>query len=279
MTRFKAFGIHLGISLAILVLVLGLLILVWYPWPLFDLEGGWQGIRLITLVDVVLGPALTLILFKSGKRGLKFDMSMVVLMQIGALMYGMWNLYEARPVLLVHADDHFKPISRTLVAEWDSSGAVLRQWERMTPQSVRVDLPADPEVFVNLYLESRNKPGGLHGLAERYAPLHDGWQQVLQDAIRIKTYVSFEAKWEQRFNELMDTLDRPIEELAFFPYIGRHKRAFLVFDRETQDIVGVLDITYDPALARPEVSRIERKVLTRRNEPGRPPPRSERASG
>lgn len=178
-------------------------------------------------------------------------------------MYGMWNLYEARPVLLVHADDHFKPLSRTLLAEWDATGSVLRKWERATPQHIRVDLPDDPIVFADLYQENRKRPGRLHGLTERYHPLHEDWQQLLKDAIRIEPNVASETVWEQRFTAFMSTLGRAVDELAFFPYIGRHKRVFLVFDRKTQGIVGVLDIPYDPMVGRPEVSRIDRERFKR----------------
>lgn len=258
MTRFRAFGIHLAISVAIFVLVLGLLVLVWYPWPLFGLEGGWQGIRLVALVDIVIGPVLTLILFKVGNPGLKLDMGLVVMLQVGALAYGMWNLYDARPVLLVHADDHFRPVSRALLTEWDANGRVLAQWEGITPQTVRVELPDDPGAFADLYLDARRRPGGLHGLAERYQPLHAAWQKALHDAVRIEPYVGRVASWQERLDDFLRAEQRGLEELAFFPYTGRRERVFLVFDRGSREIVGVLDIPYDPALASPEVPRIER---------------------
>jgi len=261
MNRFRAFAIHLGISFAIFALVLGLLILLWYPWPLFDLEGGWQGLRLVALVDIVLGPMLTLILFKAGKPGLKFDMSVVVLLQIGALLYGMWNLYDARPVLLVHAGDHFVSLSRGLVNEWDSDGTVLREWEGMMPQHIRVDVPDDPVAYADLVRATAWQPGGLHSLTERYQPLHKAWQKALQDAVRIEPYAALTDDWQQRLQAFTSKLGRPVRELAFFPYIGRRERVFLAFDRETLKIVGVLDIPYDPAKTHPEVPRIERVGL------------------
>lgn len=282
MTRFKAFGIHLAISLAIFMLVLGLLVLAWYPWPLFDLEGGWQGIRLVALVDIVIGPVLTLILFKVGKPGLKLDMSLVVLMQLGALVYGMWNLYDARPVLMVHADDHIRPVSRTLLTEWDPSGGVLRQWEGMTPRWLRVELPDDPEAFADLYLKIRKRPGGLHGLAERYQALHEGWQKALRDAVRIEPYVRRVPEWQQRLALFLTTEQRGLDELAFFPYTGRRERAFLVFDRATQELVGVLDIPYDPGLASAEVPRIERvrsAPSSQLSGPSRAAPHSQASAG
>lgn len=258
MTRFKVFSIHLAVSLAIVALILGLFVFAWYPWPLFDLENGWQGIGLVALVNIVLGPMLSLILFTPGKPGLKFDMTVVVLLQLGALGYGVWQLYDARPVLLVHAADHFQPLSRGLLAEWDTTGAILRRWEGFTPRRIRVDLPADPIAFADLYQKVRHQPGGLHGLADRYQPAEENWQLLLQDAVLIRPYVKHDAEWQRRFTEFTNAVKRPAEELAFFPYVGRRERVFLVFDRITQDIVGVLDIPLDPALVRVEVPRIKR---------------------
>jgi hypothetical protein len=38
--------------------------------------------------DLALGPLLTLIVFEPGKPSLKFDLSCIVLLQLGALLYG-----------------------------------------------------------------------------------------------------------------------------------------------------------------------------------------------
>jgi hypothetical protein len=262
MSRFKAFSIHLGISLTIVVAVLGLLILVWYPWPLFDLEGGWQGVRLVALVDVVLGPALTLLLFKPGKPGLKFDMSLVVAMQVGALAYGMWNLYEARPVALVHALDHIQPQSHARLAEIDESGAAMKKWEAMGPRRIYVRTPDDPVEFADFYRVARSGPAGIHGAVEHYLPMEENWHKILQDAVRIEPYVSRSADLQQRFTAFMAGLGRSVEELAFFPYVGRSERLFLVFDRVSMQIAGVFDAPYDPALAMPEVPRSHRTVAS-----------------
>ena len=56
MTRIQAFLIHLGISAVIYAGLLYLIIFIWYPQPYFTADGGWQGIRLVTGIDMVLGP-------------------------------------------------------------------------------------------------------------------------------------------------------------------------------------------------------------------------------
>ncbi|MCB1787285.1 MAG: hypothetical protein KDJ33_13620 [Gammaproteobacteria bacterium] len=263
MTRFKAFGIHSVTSLLVFLSVIGLLVLAWYPWPLFQLEGGWQGVRLVALVDLVLGPVLTLVVFKAGKPGLKLDMSLILLMQAGALIYGMWNLYDARPVLLVHADDHFQPLSRSLLNEWDPSGRVLERWEGLAPRRLRVQAPDDPVAFADLLTASADTPGKMFGLFERYQPLEESWPELLMDAVQIRDYVKRDPEWQKHLDSLLNEINRSVDELAFFPYVGRRKRVILGFDRETREIVGILDIPYDPAVIRFEIPRSHRSGLNR----------------
>ena len=52
MTRYRAFAIHLGISLAIFTVLAYLVLAVWYPDLFFTTDGGWQGIRIIIAVDL-----------------------------------------------------------------------------------------------------------------------------------------------------------------------------------------------------------------------------------
>jgi len=80
---------------------------VWYRWPLFRIAGG-SGLTLILAgVDMTLGPLITLVVFKSGKKGLKFDLAVIALLQATALAYGVHVVYAARPVYLVFAFDRF----------------------------------------------------------------------------------------------------------------------------------------------------------------------------
>ena len=88
--------------------------------------------------------------------------------------------------------------------------------------------------------------------------LHERWQQTLHDAVRIDAYSAHHEDWQRTLHEFIGRLERPVDDLAFFPYVGRRERVFLAFDRETQVIVGVLDIPYDPVLALPEVPRDRR---------------------
>ena len=113
-TRFTAFAVHLGISLVIFAALLLVVVFEWYRFPLFAIEGGWRGIQIIAGCDIVLGPLLTLIVFKPGKPHLKFDLGVIALIQIAALISGTWIAYVQRPVLMVYAEERFYPLSNDI---------------------------------------------------------------------------------------------------------------------------------------------------------------------
>jgi hypothetical protein len=110
-TRWQASGIHLLLSAAIAAVALALMLLVWYPHPLFVAAGGNDLLFLLVGVDVIIGPLITLIIFKAGKKGLKFDLVAIGVLQLAALIYGVGIVYLARPAFIVFVKDRFEVVT------------------------------------------------------------------------------------------------------------------------------------------------------------------------
>ena len=74
----------------------------WYAYPYREISGGRELFMLVIAVDVVMGPLITLMIFNRAKprRELVIDLSIVALLQLAALGYGLWTVYAARPVHL-----------------------------------------------------------------------------------------------------------------------------------------------------------------------------------
>lgn len=103
----KAFLIHLIISF-IVILVIGLgFISYFYPGVFAEFEGVYRPFTTLALVDIIVGPLLTLIIFKPGKKGLVFDLYFIAACQLAALSYGLFVLYDERPGFLVFYHDSF----------------------------------------------------------------------------------------------------------------------------------------------------------------------------
>ena len=107
----QAFLLHVAISLIIFIVLVAIMRLIWYPGDLFHLDGGLQGLKIIAPIDLVLGPALTLILYRPWKKTLKFDMATIAVVQVAALSYGVFVAYQQRTAAIVFAENRFETIS------------------------------------------------------------------------------------------------------------------------------------------------------------------------
>jgi hypothetical protein len=116
MSRGRAFLGHLAISAVVVGVACAAVLFFWYPAPYFEAAGASRVLRVLVAVDLVLGPALTLVVFKPGKKSLVFDMSCIAIMQLAAFVYGVTVLYGGRPYYNVFAVDRFHLLARADVA-------------------------------------------------------------------------------------------------------------------------------------------------------------------
>src|SRR5688500_20304254 len=100
-SRSRAFSTHLAFSAVIVGAVCALIFFVWYPHPYFQAVGAWNVLRILVGVDLVLGPVLTLILFKPAKRGPKLDLAFIPCVQVAALCHALTVICRDRPYFTV----------------------------------------------------------------------------------------------------------------------------------------------------------------------------------
>jgi hypothetical protein len=147
MSRWKAAAIHLLLSAAIGSAVLTFMLTVWYPWPLFEAAGGRELIFILIGVDVAIGPLATLVVFKTGKKWLKFDLTVIALVQLTALGYGIHTVYLARPVFLVFTLDRFEVVTYKDLDPKDLAKVTRSEFQPSLvarPRYVAAAYPSDP---------------------------------------------------------------------------------------------------------------------------------------
>jgi hypothetical protein len=147
LSRWQAAGTHLLICAAIAAAVITLMLGVWYPGPLFEAAGGSGLLYILVGVDVIVGPLLTLVVFKSGKRGMKFDLTVIGLVQVAALAYGVHVVFLARPAFIVFVKDRFELATAADLDPAELAAAKYPQF-RSPPWSgpllAAADMPTDP---------------------------------------------------------------------------------------------------------------------------------------
>jgi hypothetical protein len=238
LNRYQAFGIHLALSFAIFVVLAALIVFVWYPDFFFSTDGGWSGMRIIVAVDLVLGPVLTLVVFKAGKPGLKMDLTLIGLFQAICLAGGTYVVYAERPIAIVYAlgefyvtsaDDYLdigKPVPRL-----DDVPSRLK-W-------VALQLPDNAEASAAVRQEYLKKGESLYAAAEHYVPFNasdPGFIASSEDLAVIQ-------EKDERLNLIAPFLAKhggDLNDYRFYPFATRYQYTYLAFDR-TNRFVGLLD--------------------------------------
>lgn len=175
LSALRAAAVHFSVTLLVAALVSVLVFFVWYPWPFYELVPGKSLFWLVIGIDVVCGPLLTLVLWNPAKpaRELVLDLSLVALIQLAALSYGIHNVYQARPVHVVFEMDRLRLVTASEIEHADLPEALPEfqtlPWHGPTLASVRPPKDSD-ELLKSVELSTK----GIE------TSLRPGWWQAYE---------------------------------------------------------------------------------------------------
>ena len=240
MNRFKAFAIHLFISFVIFLILLYFILVQWYPEPLFSNDGGWRVIQIIAAVDLVLGPLLTLIIYKAGKPGLKFDLSMIALFQILALTWGIWTTYNERPAAIVYTVDFFTPVTAYQLKEQGIDANELKTYGHEWPILIYSDISKDKEQ--EAYMKAFKTGKAVYLLKEYYTKFSPKISDELKrDSMKLENYVEDKPQLQKLYQQsLLSTPDT--NNVSYLALHSRERWVTAVFDLDTMRIINTIDI-------------------------------------
>jgi hypothetical protein len=219
MDRTRAAALHLGISTAIAVVVFLAARGLWYPGLFYDNAGGRDLFLLIVAVDVVIGPLITLIVFRPGKPGLAFDLTCIAVLQLAALGYGLWTISLARPAYVVFVKDRFELARASDIEPADLERARATPWANLPwtgPRYIGVAFPTDPQERFNLAL-SGIAGKDIHTFPRYYVPYERVASEARAAARPLGELRALNPGKETRVDALPATYGRAAAELAFLP--------------------------------------------------------------
>jgi hypothetical protein len=229
MSRWKASGIHLGLSAAIAAALLVLMLTVWYPWPLFEAAGGNRLALLTVAVNVVLGPLLTLIVFRSGKKGMKFDLAFIATVQLAALAYGVYAVFVARPAYLVFTIDRFNLVPAVALDPADLAKVKDKRFKSPPvggPQYVAAVFPPDPAERMKILITAlAGKDLNLY--PQYYVP----YKQEARDALkRAKPLGVLLKRYPTAIGNYLKSSGRPEQSVKYLPLRARSRNGVVLLD-------------------------------------------------
>ena len=237
--KLKASGIHLGISIIIFIGILYLILIEWYPEPFFTAEGGWKGIRLMALVDLVLGPTLTLIVFnhKKSKLEMGIDLSIIAMVQIFALIWGGYTVYSKRPIALAFYDYAFFTVTDDYYAAQGESRPDFSTLSGHVPPLVAVRMPkSDHEQSHFSKLTSKAIP--IYAHAELYEPIINQLDLMKKNQVDVEEIMHYNPRMKQ---DILAMTNNDVNSYVFMSLQAKFRNVIIVIS-EKGEYVGMVKV-------------------------------------
>jgi len=242
----KAFLVHLLVSATIVGALLLLLITRWYPMPYFVVDGGWQGIRLVAAIDVVLGPLLTLVIYNRAKpRGkLIFDYTVISVLQACAFTFGVWMVFSARTTVVVFTDGTFYTIGADDAEFLRDPYPTLVRESTHHPAYAMVNMPADPEARQALRREALSENRPLFSFLHLVGPLTpEKVSHLAEYGIDLRNLLADHPHQAAKIDQFLADHGGTLDDYLFLPVKPRYRPVVLAFRRASGELVDWLDIT------------------------------------
>ena len=243
--RLRASAVHLGLSLSIAALAAILVFSIWYPNPYREISGGRELFLILVTVDVILGPLITLAVFnrKKSRKELSRDLMLVGVIQLSALVYGLWTVAVARPVHLVFEYSYFRVVHAIDVPS-----------EMLSKTSIGVEaLPLTGPTLLGLRpFKDGNESieatmAALQGLSLSARP--DLWQPYEKSAPEVLKIAKSISDLKARFADHSEEIDRVLiqsgrneKNTLYVPLAGRKSFWTVFVDALTAQVVATMPL-------------------------------------
>ena len=219
-SRFRAASLYLSATCVVATAIFVPIYFLWYPGALFDQAGGRELFLLITGVDLTIGPLVVFVVFVPGKKGLAFDLATIAVLQLSALAYGVWVLFESRPAFIVFVKDRFELVRANQISDKELDKAQSGpngglSWSG--PRVVGARLPKDPDEQFRFMMSAMGGGADIQGYPQYYVAYDDVKGQVLSQSAALARLRELNPGSKAEIDALVAQLGRPEAQLRFLP--------------------------------------------------------------
>lgn len=224
--------LHLAVSSVVAALVALIVLKLWYPAPYDQLSSGRSLFFLLILVDIACGPLLTLLVFNPEKSRFKwrFNLAVIVVLQLCALSYGLHATATARPVFLAFEGNRFRVVQANDVdpKRLNDARPEFATLSLTGPRllGTRLAQSTDADFLASLQLSLNGLPPAFR--PDRWVPYLEQQGQVLKE---LKPLSELRARNPDKSNEI----DRMVHaggmeesQLGYLPLVNDEKNDWVV---------------------------------------------------
>ena len=250
-SRRKAFLIHLSISATIAVAVVALMLLLWYQPPFFSALGGKHILLILLGVDVTIGPLITLLIFNplKSRKALRFDLSVIAVLQFAALIYGVSVLFQARPVFVVFSKDSFDLITANMLSKHDIAQAKYPAYQSLPltgPVYVYSEMPSDIKER-NQLVFSAMAGKDLPQFPQYYMPYSQHGAAEGRAARSIAELKQLNPGLIAEIDRSEQASGRKLSDIGFVPLRAKYQDQAVLLGKSDGKVLGLLEVDPWPA--------------------------------
>lgn len=242
LNRFTACGLHLVISAGIAISILIGMKLIWYPDPYFEAIAAGGLILILVVVDVVIGPLITLIVFNRKKPELKRDLLIVAFLQSAALIYGMYAVFIARPVYAVFNVNRFDVVVASEIDPAELKKNQRPEFKSLPwwgPRIIAAKLPENRKELEGVLFSSVSGGADVYQLPQYYVPYVE-MMGVAKSKAKPLAILRGKAGGDAMVDKFIAKNGNREMQLGFVPFHGRKKDYSAVLELDTGKVVGFL---------------------------------------
>ena len=238
--RYQASGAHLLGSVGIGLVSAAAVFLMWYPGPLAAATGVTDIFLMLLAVDVVIGPFITLIVFNPAKKELKRDLSIVLLLQMAALLYGLHAVFIARPAYMVFNVDRFDLIYANELTDEKLATARDAQFKTVPvfgPQTIAARRPDSKKERSDLMFGSLAGGDDLHQMPQYYEPYANQTAGIVARLVPMEKLQDFNKSDASALSALKQKYAGRAVGIGYLPVKGRVKDLTAVIARDSAQVL------------------------------------------
>jgi hypothetical protein len=237
--KIKLFSYHLLISIVLAIISTFIVFFIWHPFPLAKAVGVTHIFIMMLLIDTILGPLLTLLIAKKGKPSLRYDLTIIFILQLGALFYGMYNIASSRPVWivfdsmrfdLVQANDIPKELLPLSKQPFNKLPLLSQNWAAV--RVAKSDKEKSDRTFWEL--EQGVAPSMMPNL---YTPLIHYQTKIQQQALPLEQLNSYNSNLS-----IIQVLNKHPQATAWLPLKANAVDMVVLINKEKGEVVKIVDL-------------------------------------
>jgi len=219
--RISATGIHAVLSLLTAFIISAIVFKIWFPGPLADLTESISLYWMVAAINVICGPLLFFIIWnpKKSRRELINDASIVIAVQLTALAYGVWTIYQIRPVHIVFETDRLRMVNAAEIGPTDLANGpdAWKPLPSLGPKLLSTRTPKDgDEMLRSIDLSLAGKePSVRPEMWEEYEPAKD---KVRAASRNLAELVAVYPEKQVEIKRLAQKFEVPYESIVWLPF-------------------------------------------------------------